>query len=193
MSPPTLKDIFEAGERIIQAPVNGELPNREAVGKEMLEYISKFDFANNPEWRKFAEQTDASVPYTRNLVYESEKLCVLILDWNKNVKSAPHDHAGSHGWVMCLDGEVTEKRFTPDTEMKQTAVTVVKPGMATYIHDSMAYHQICETSGGNSVSLHVYSPPIKDCLIFDENSKEAKKVTMKYNTMPDENGNPIVC
>ena len=34
--------------------------------------------------------------------------------------------------------------------------------------DSMAYHQICETSGGNSVSLHVYSPPIKDCLIFDE-------------------------
>lgn len=99
--------------------------------------------------------------------------------------------------MKVLSGALKEDQFAwpgnvDDEAMDTTKIQLISekiyPGDAvTYIHDDIGLHQIknpMETQ--MSYSLHLYSPPIAECRMFDPITGESQKGTC--NTMYSENG-----
>eukprot|EP00697_Spironema_sp_BW2_P014131 gnl/Spiro4/4506_TR2236_c0_g1_i1.p1 gnl/Spiro4/4506_TR2236_c0_g1~~gnl/Spiro4/4506_TR2236_c0_g1_i1.p1 ORF type:complete len:806 (+),score=180.07 gnl/Spiro4/4506_TR2236_c0_g1_i1:33-2420(+) len=111
--------------------------------------------------------------YTRNLVGFDENFTILILCWDRSQLSRIHDHAGSGCWVKVLQGTLTEERFAynPDGTCgpHTSSVTYRANDGVAYINDTMGLHRMGNADPGQRcASLHVYSPPFRECNVFSE-------------------------
>jgi len=59
------------------------------------------------------------------------------------------------------------------------------------VKDEFGVHQMCNESETGAVSLHIYSPPIPACKIFDANSGSCKEVDS--SRIDSRNRTPVVC
>jgi len=84
------------------------------------------------------------------------------------LRSAIHDHAGSHCLVKILDGEIVETKFDwPNKEEEGKPLTVKseerhKRDAVTYMHDKIGLHRVenqSHTKG--AITLHLYTPPYR--------------------------------
>ncbi|KAJ1497832.1 hypothetical protein HMI55_005275 [Coelomomyces lativittatus] len=66
---------------------------------------------------------------------------------------------------IILHGNLIETRFDSST-LKPVLITQLSLNQVAYIHDSIGLHCIANPSPSPSVSLHVYFPPIHECLIY---------------------------
>lgn len=109
--------------------------------------------------------------YSRNRVFQSEFLDVLVLCWKPNQKTPIHDHTGSTCGVAVLNGEATEVVFKPSgTGLLLPGETKsLRPGEITVSIDSDA-HLVgnFRAPEENLVTLHCYSPPLAKMKIFGE-------------------------
>jgi len=186
--------------------------NVNGIIKSMEQYKSNID-----EWGTFAHWDDAGKRYTRNLVDDGNGLYnILILCWPAGVKSAIHDHPNSHCVMKILQGEMVENRYEfPDNIVKtsstpvlsscgsrsaldedgkrivQTASRTLGTDAVAYMHDEFGVHQMANCSDRGTVSLHIYSPPIPACKIFDPESGSHQHVNS--NRIDSKDGKPIVC
>jgi cysteine dioxygenase len=51
--------------------------------------------------------------------------------------------------------------------------------------DFMGFHRLENASSQRSMSLHLYAKPIRDCQIFDEDSKKFAPKKMVYDTVSE--------
>ncbi|KAJ1505701.1 hypothetical protein HMI54_005757 [Coelomomyces lativittatus] len=116
------------------------------------------------EWRDYAHFNQWT--YARNLIDQvHEQFHILLLCWGPNHKSQIHDHNGAHCCMKVLHGNLIETRFDSST-LKPVLITQLSLNQVAYIHDSIGLHCIANPSPSPSVSLHVYFPPIHECLIY---------------------------
>ncbi|MBM9546861.1 cysteine dioxygenase family protein [Leptospira sp. 201903074] len=95
---------------------------------------------------------------------------ILLMVWGSNSQTPIHNHNGSKGWIRMVKGNLLELCFDQKPIYQKQKLLGV--GTDTYIDDSKGTHQIVNPFPTVAMSLHLYSPSISKCTIFDENSKE---------------------
>merc|ERR1711879_745862 len=142
----------------------------ECVKSMMSEYIHTHE-----DWKDYALYHPAF--YARNLVEANEHFELIVICWKDGQKSPIHNHAGSSCWMGCLQGKIEETYYhiKDQTEAHTT-------GEVAYIRDEIALHVI-RPIDGNGVSLHLYSPPIKSCLIYIPALGKTARKTVGYYTI----------
>lgn len=102
--------------------------------------------------------------YTRNLIRSGAAYDLLVLCWRSGQRSPIHDHRGSNCGVKIIRGIATEVTFerSPCGLVYPTATNEHRPGDVTASSDN-DMHQMgnLQTGGNNLVSVHLYSPPLR--------------------------------
>ncbi len=122
--------------------------------------------------------------YTRNCIVENEKFELILLCWEKGQMTPIHDHGGEECWVKIIQGEFKETIYKMDEagELKTVKSSIAKTGDITYMIDFMGCHRLENINNERSISLHLYAKPIRNCQLFDENSKTFVRKEMSYDT-----------
>lgn len=125
--------------------------------------------------------------YTRNCIVENEKFELLLLCWEKGQKTPIHYHGNEECWVKIIEGEFRETLYNVDdaAELKTVKSTTLKTGDTSYMIDFMGCHRLESLSNTRSMSLHLYAKPIRNCKIFDENSRKFVSKELVYNTVSE--------
>lgn len=122
--------------------------------KKILQDTSYSQFIGYEEW-------NTSLPYTRNLIYSTDKYSLLLLCWNKNSSSVIHNHNSSECFFKCLRGTLLEEQYCWNDEFLKSSA--YEQGDIGYINDSIAKHKMYTKDG--AVSLHFYFPPLTEGII----------------------------
>ena len=105
---------------------------------------------NGFDWRKYA---DVNKEFTRNLVYRSENLELLLISWNKDYSTEYHFHPKNGCLLRILEGTLMEN-IKLDEKIK---TNFYGQNNVSYMHDDKGSHKI--TALSQTFSLHLYSPP----------------------------------
>lgn len=132
--------------------------------RQLLQAI-KYDEA---EWSKFINVSNEH--YTRNLVASKDFVYdAILLCWSPNQSSAIHDHASSGCWMRVLTGSVEERRYHRKFGKPLQCFAEGQFGSpgTFYIDNSIGLHSVHNNSSDTPCfSLHVYSPPITQCEVW---------------------------
>ncbi len=122
--------------------------------------------------------------YTRNCIARTSDYEMILLCWDKNIKTAIHDHGGQDCWVYQVQGKIEETLYDnlDPKGLKNPTVQTIGEGDLTYMNDEMGYHTLENISDSRSLTLHIYNSPIETCQIFDEEEKRLNEVEMSYDT-----------
>ena len=125
--------------------------------------------------------------YTRNCIVENEKFELILLCWEEGQKTPIHDHGGEECWVKVIQGEFRETIYKVDEagELKTVKSTVSKTCDFSYMIDFMGCHRLENLTRGRGMSLHLYAKPIRNCKMFDENSRKFVSKNLVYNTISE--------
>jgi len=157
------------------------------VSTMMSDYIQ-----NHEDWKEYALYHPAF--YARNLVECNDHFELIVICWKDGQKSPIHNHAGSSCWMGCLEGQIEETYYHVKDEPETGPEEGICPnlikgqteahtkGEVAYIRDEIALHVI-RPLDGNGVSLHLYSPPIKSCLIYIPALGKTARKTVGYYTI----------
>lgn len=98
---------------------------------------------------------------------------ILLMIWGINTRTPVHDHNGSKCWIRMIKGNLLELCY--DNKPIYQMQKILAVGTDTYIDDGKGTHQIVNPFQSVAVSLHLYSPLISICNIYDESSKEWRR------------------
>jgi SAM-dependent methyltransferase len=108
-----------------------------------------------------------AAPYARAILSADATHEVMLAAWAPGLWSAPHDHGGSAGWVLVLEGALRERRHRVDAvdglvtqdEEVHRAGTWIRIARGA-IHSARAEEGPCRT-------LHVYAPGVAAMRLYD--------------------------
>jgi cysteine dioxygenase len=135
--------------------------------------------------------TWSSGRYTRNLVARDDAFELIALCWDKDARSAIHDHADSDCAFVLQSGAITCENFRvayPDgydkgpRDLARTTTRTLREGEIDMRSGHLSVHRVgaCD---GRAVTLHVYAKPIDACRVFDEDG--ASRVAPScYDSVP---------
>ena len=63
--------------------------------------------------------------------------------------------------------------------------SISKPGDISYMIDFMGYHCLENLSDSRGMSLHLYAKPIRQCRLFDEDSRKFVRKDLVYDTVSE--------
>jgi len=124
--------------------------------------------------------------YTRNEIHSTAKYNIILMCWSEGNATSIHDHTGSECIMKCVAGNIRESRFKWP-ERRKTKLEVISTidavdGDVVSINDEEGLHRIENLSDcEKAMSLHFYYPPITECLIFDEETGKARRVSLKHS------------
>jgi len=106
---------------------------------------------------------------------------LLILTWSPKSRSAIHNHPCERCFLMPLQGDLSEVRYSvveegPDQRVREIGRDRIPQNKACWIDDSHGWHAIVNDSHGLSVSLHLYIPSFTKCKIVDPSSHSIRWV-----------------
>jgi len=182
--PAVVEPLADLEERLLEL-FNDPTIEQEELEQRTSEMMSNYSHSAK-DWQKYCFFSD--LHYTRNLVSTNNKFEMIIVCWKAGQMSRIHNHAGSNCWLGVLQGAAVERLYTkvqdgkviceklypsqpgccPDLRLDKT--TVIQPGEVGYIHDRMGLHSIASPPSADTVSLHVYAPPISVATLFDPDS-----------------------
>jgi len=130
--------------------------------------------------------------YTRNLVFRNTQFEMLALVWDAGACSAIHDHAGQECFFSVQQGAFQQEDFlVVEADGKTPGPFALKglplrgtltPGNVDHRSPDSALHRIINVGETRGVSLHVYSRPIDQCLIYDRTGWSQPRV-MRYDSV----------
>jgi cysteine dioxygenase len=133
--------------------------------------------------------------YTRNLVHRDASFELIAICWEKDARSAIHDHADSDCAFVLQTGAITCENYRvawPDgaetgrCELRATSTRTLRDGEIDMRSGHLSVHRV-GACNGRAVTLHVYAKPIDACLHFnlDGTSHVARST---YDTVPSASG-----
>jgi len=109
------------------------------------------------EFRSFNEQR-----YARNTVFENEHFELVVICWRPGQASAVHDHGDSFCLYLVVDGEFEERLYELGTDGEPKPTTSRRWGKGGItIASGPDIHQIANDSDQDLLTVHMYSPPLK--------------------------------
>ena len=129
-------------------------------------------------------------PYSRSILRVDDEVEIMLARWRPRHSCAPHDHGGSAGFVIPVEGTFTERRF--DWKGPQLVVTesATRPeGQAIPITPDVIHDM---TAGEYGLTLHFYSPPAPGMRVFDLERSEALELVGNYGAWIPQGNHPRV-
>lgn len=113
--------------------------------------------------------------YRRNTIARGEWFELLALCWRSGDCTPIHDHEGSSCAFKVIEGQGTEIRYEPTASgmVCPTGRRLLEPGTVCAAEDD-DIHQVAnmQARGVDLITLHIYSPPIKQMGTYDFASGE---------------------
>jgi len=158
----------------------------EAIRELLRVYSSSAE--NEKDWRQYCFPND--IHYTRNLIFGNDKFELMVLVWRASQETRIHDHAASRCWMAPLSGEITEALYIPHLapgeepstdptvcpDLIITEKSIHKVGDVGFIEDDIGLHKIGNRfHDRDTITLHLYSPPIRELTLFEPDRKVVTK------------------
>lgn len=145
--------------------------------------------------------------YARRQVHRSKWFDVMVLTWAPGQFTPVHNHAGNHGWVRLVRGQIAEESFrlvpgaaVPDAAtaanvngrvgsvgLEATGSGVISAvGAVATVDRERAIHRLgnpAAAGGDVTVTLHVYSLPHDACLSFDLASRTCERRQLAFDPL----------
>ena len=123
--------------------------------------------------------------YTRNLVLRTDWFELILLCWERGQRTPIHNHAGSECLMLGIRGEVQEDRYDlkqleNTCELTKAETVSVKAFELCHVNDDRGVHEISNVYSGRSATLHLYTPSIPSCTLYDPVSKKTRIKQMSY-------------
>ena len=126
--------------------------------------------------------------YGRNLIYTGAGFEIILLCWQSQQYSTPHDHNGSLCIMKCISGELTEQRYqlqvSADNNCKliPSELMTLSNGQVTSITDQQGLHKLGNDTAAAACSLHFYFPPIHSANAYTEHDSSQKTVLSVFTS-----------
>jgi cysteine dioxygenase len=123
--------------------------------------------------------------YTRNCIFDTEAFELILICWGVGQETPIHDHGGEECWVCFVEGDFSELIYEKDKdgELVTSKTSELHSGDISYMIDFMGYHKLVNKSKSRSMSLHLYSKPIRKCRIYDESCNAFVMQELSYDTV----------
>ena len=129
--------------------------------------------------------------YTRNLVARDAAFELIAICWERDARSAIHDHADSDCAFVLQSGAITCENFrvawhddreSGPANVRLTGARTLREGQIDMRSGHLSVHRV-GSSGGRAITLHVYAKPIDQCMTFGEDGTFAVSRS-RYDTIP---------
>jgi ubiquinone/menaquinone biosynthesis C-methylase UbiE len=175
---PELAALFDA---LAAAAARGEVP-----GSELLAAIVQA----RPVLSAIARIPGDGEPYSRLILRVDDEVEIMLARWRPRHRCAPHDHGGSGGFVVPVQGAFEERRFDWDGPQLVAVETATRPeGAAIRITPEVIHDMAAEGCG---LTLHLYSPPPTSMRVFDLDRAEALELVGDYGAWIPQGNHPRV-
>jgi predicted metal-dependent enzyme (double-stranded beta helix superfamily) len=141
--------------------------------------------------------------YARNLICRTPHFELLVLCWKPGQVSTIHDHAGSLNVTRLFSGELTSRTFRRRDggrgvaevggaaigELPRGPVDLIDEqviaGSGTATVDRGEIHQLANESGEGLVTVHFYSPPLTDIVVYSRTEPRTEALRLRYTLTED--------
>ena len=89
-----------------------------------------------------------------------------VIRWSASAALTLHDHGGSSGAVVVVDGELVEVRIANPPWRASRSRTLHRGDVLAINPDTV--HSISNEQTSDALSVHVYSPPLSTMTFYDE-------------------------
>jgi len=137
------------------------------------------------------ESPNLSEAYGRKVIFKNDDVEVMIAKWSYKAMAAPHNHGSSKGLIWFAQGNFLEQhyRFLNQNLVQHEAAQFFKENQVVTV-DAKDIHSCCPETIG--MSLHIYSPPIHDMKVWDQDQKRTLTVADECGAWVPQNKNLIV-
>jgi hypothetical protein len=112
--------------------------------------------AERPElWSHLLNHDPEQRTYTR--ILHNDNVEAYVICWLEGHDTGYHDHDVSSGALAVVDGQIREDRLT----IGGPPLTKLMAGGQATTFDAAAIHRVQHAGAGPAVTIHVYSPPIR--------------------------------
>ncbi|MGN6473224.1 MAG: cysteine dioxygenase [Mycobacteriales bacterium] len=122
-------------------------------------------------WRSLARFDPSGRWWCR--LHADERADIWLLTWLAGQATDLHDHGGSAGAFIVVQGALTEVRARPDATTTES--TTVAAGRAVAIAPNTV-HDVYNAGPAAAVSLHAYSPPLSSMSFYAQHPSGLAKV-----------------
>ncbi len=130
---------------------------REALEQLDVQLEELVPFLQNPDGK----------PYYRKLLYQDDQVEMLVMNWS-DIECAPHDHGDSCGWIQVMNGISRNTVFeVKENEMPVEVFSEYRKKGRLFFAPEKGVHKMTDPAKSNLVTLHLYSPPIKNMVVYD--------------------------
>lgn len=167
--------------RLIEVLKHSDAENYVSIAKSMD--IPASDFIKYAHWKADG--------YARNCIIKTPNFELILICWNGNDITPIHCHNEQKCWVYMVDGEMTEIRFKQNNagDLSECNKLEMVPGNLTYMHDSMGFHLLKNTSEQKAMTLHLYMKPIDTCNVFNDSENCFENKTLAFHSIDGEKVN----
>ncbi|MDE3724094.1 cysteine dioxygenase family protein [Nocardiopsis sp. N85] len=107
-------------------------------------------------------------PYGRKVIFASDDVEIIVMNWAARRMCAPHDHGASFGWVNILAGEVEHTLYTLDqNDFPVSYLKRREKSGSRYFAARGMVHSMGNSSDDLTLTVHVYAPPIHGMKVYD--------------------------
>jgi cysteine dioxygenase len=106
--------------------------------------------------------------YSRIVLFRTRALELVLGCWLPGQASPIHDHGGSCGATLMLDGHLTEERFCLERGAARLGRRRVHGPGEVFLEGRETIHRVRNDSGRRALSLHLYAPPLAGLRTFVE-------------------------
>ncbi|PFT26250.1 cysteine dioxygenase [Bacillus thuringiensis] len=104
----------------------------------------------------------SNLEYGRNVIYKSEFVEILVLNFPSKTKTLIHDHGISIGCILIVNGTLQNTTYEKNSERIEE---FIEGNIFTVKKDTV--HKMYNATDSTAITFHVYSPPLKDVQIYE--------------------------
>ena len=109
------------------------------------------------EWIEYLDKSKI-YKYQKNLIHQDKQFEMYLINWPQQYQSTIHNHSVNGCLMKVLQGQLEEKIYTDQLDFIESNLKY--KGDVSYIDDTIGYHSISNNDTINTISLHIYSPPL---------------------------------
>ena len=128
-------------------------PGRVLAAGELVPYA--LELAEHPAWRALVRHDPASRTYQPLVM--GEHVTAWLICWMPGHDTGFHDHDGTSGAVVVVEGAVREQRLRLAEEPCSRVITAG----GSFTFDAADIHRVAHSGRAPATTIHVYSPALK--------------------------------
>ena len=149
--------------------------------KKVSDFILSYDFSKKTldKYSHFNEKT-----FARNMIYKDQDFQILLICWSPGQLAPIHGHEGEKCWFKIISGtlEICNYKLESRSPLKLKKIEKIHAHKG-YLDGPADIHSVNNFSKEPVVTLHIYAKPYDSCETYDIETKQIKRMEMKYHSI----------